>query len=141
MSRRNSRRKPMSEINVVPYIDVMLVLLVIFMVTAPLQQSGVEVDLPVASGNPIEAEEKPPVIISIKEDGQYYLSETGDKAITILLDDLLLRIIAIYEENPQVQIYIRGDKAVDYGNVVTVMAALKQAGIARVGLMTSPEEQ
>ncbi|NOQ37112.1 MAG: protein TolR [Methylococcaceae bacterium] len=141
MSTRNSRRKPISEINVVPYIDVMLVLLVIFMVTAPLQQSGVEVDLPVASGSPVEQNEKPPVIISIKEDGQYYLSETGDKALAVLLDDLLLRIVAIYNENPQVQIYIRGDKAVDYGNVVSVMAALKQAGVARVGLMTTPDEQ
>ena len=141
MSTRNSRRKPMSEINVVPYIDVMLVLLVIFMVTAPLQQSGVEVDLPVASGSPVEQNEKPPVIISIKEDGQYYLSETGDKALAVLLDDLLLRIVAIYNENPQVQIYIRGDKAVDYGNVVSVMAALKQAGVARVGLMTTSDEQ
>ena len=140
MNKRNPRRKPMAEINVVPYIDVMLVLLVIFMVTAPLQQSGVEVDLPVASGSPIEQEEKPPLIISIKEDGQYYLSEDGEKALAILMDDLLLRVMDVYSENPQLQIYIRGDKAVDYGNVVTVMAALKQAGVSRVGLMTTPEE-
>jgi len=140
MSTRHPRRKLMSEINVVPYIDVMLVLLVIFMVTAPLQQNGVEVDLPVTQGNPIAQKEKPTAVISIKKDGQYYLSENGMQAIKLSKDELVLKIIALYNENTQLQVYIRGDKKVDYGHVVRVMATLKQSGIARIGLMTTPEK-
>ncbi len=134
------RRKPMAEINVVPYIDVMLVLLVIFMVTAPLQQQGVEIDLPVTQGNPIEQKEKSNLIISIKKQGQYYLSENGAKAIAISEDELTSKVIALYQKKPKIQVYIRGDKSVNYGHVVSVMARLKQSGIARIGLMTNPDE-
>ena len=140
MNRRNPRRKPMAEINVVPYIDVTLVLLVIFMVTAPLQQSSVKVDLPVANGSPIKAQDSPPLLISVTKEGEYYLSEDGEKGVAILMDDLLEKIIAIYEKKPESQIYIRGDKAVEYSYIVNVMAALKQADITSVGLMTSQEE-
>lgn len=134
------RRKPMAEINVVPYIDVMLVLLVIFMVTAPLQQQGVEIDLPITQGNPVEQKEKSSVIISIKKQGQYYLSENGAKAIAVSKDELTLKVVTLYQKKPQLQVYIRGDKNVSYGHVVSIMANLKQSGIARIGLMTTPEE-
>jgi biopolymer transport protein TolR len=134
------RRKPMAEINVVPYIDVMLVLLVIFMVTAPLQQQGVEIDLPVTQGNLIEQKEKSNVIISIKKQGQYYLSENGAKAIAVSRDELILKVVELYQKKPQLQVYIRGDKNVSYGHVVSIMASLKQSGVARIGLMTTPEE-
>ena len=139
-SRRSRRRKPMSEINVVPYIDVTFVLLIIFMITAPLQQSAVEVELPEASGAKVEQKEQPPVIISIQKDGQYYLSEQENAEKVVPLPELLLRVSALQRDNPQIQVYIKGDAAVDYGKVVAVMAALKDAGVPNVGLMTSPLE-
>lgn len=141
MSTRHLRRKPMSEINVVPYIDVMLVLLVIFMITAPLQQNGVEIDLPVTQGNPIKQQEKnASIVISIKKEGQSYLSENGAKAIAFSKDDLMLRVVTLYNKHPKLYVYIRGDKRVNYGYVVGVMAALKQSGITRIGLITTLEE-
>lgn len=140
-SRRSRRRKPMSEINVVPYIDVTLVLLIIFMITAPLQQSAVDVNLPVtASGAKVEQKQQPPVVISILKNGQYYLSETGQVDKAVVLVELLSRVSSLQKNNPQTQVYIKADKAVDYGKVVSVMAALKEAGVPHVGLMTSPAE-
>jgi biopolymer transport protein TolR len=139
-SRRSRRRKPMSEINVVPYIDVTFVLLIIFMITAPLQQSAVDVNLPVASGAKVEQKEQPPVIISIQKDGQYYLGEPDGQEKALPLAELLVRVSALQKNNPQIQVYLKGDKAVDYGKVVLVMAALKEAGVPHVGLMTSSLE-
>ncbi len=140
MSTRRSRRKLMSEINVVPYIDVMLVLLVIFMITAPLQQNnGVEIDLPVTEGNPIEQKETPTVVITINKEGRYYLSENGTKNIVVSKDDLVLKIVTLHNENQQLQVYIRGDSKVEYGHVVRIMATLKHSGIARIGLITTSE--
>jgi len=134
------RRKLMAEINVVPYIDVMLVLLVIFMVTAPLQQQGVEIDLPITQGSPIDQKEKSNVIISIKKQGEYYISENGAKNIAVSKAELISKIVELYQEKSQLQVYIRGDKSVSYGHVVSIMASLKHSGIARIGLMTTPEE-
>jgi biopolymer transport protein TolR len=130
----------MSEINVVPYIDVTFVLLIIFMITAPLQQSAVDVNLPVTSGAKVEQKDQPPVIISIQKDGQYYLSEPEQPEKQVLLTELLSRVSTLQKNNPQTQVYIKGDKNVDYGKVVSVMAALKEAGVPHVGLMTSPSE-
>lgn len=139
-SRRRHRRKPMSEINVVPYIDVTFVLLIIFMITAPLQQSAVDVNLPVTGGAKVEQKEQPPVIISIQKDGHYYLSESEQPEKQLALAELLSRVATLQKNNPQIQVYIKGDQAVDYGKVVSVMAALKNAGVPHVGLMTSPIE-
>lgn len=138
--RRSRRRKPIAEINVVPYIDVTLVLLIIFMMTAPLQQSAVDVNLPVASGTKVDSKQQLSLIISIQKEGQYYLSEKQGAEQPLLLVDLLSRVATLYQGNRQIQVYIKGDKAVDYGRVVSVMAALKEAGVPHVGLMTSSAE-
>jgi biopolymer transport protein TolR len=140
MSRRSARRKPMAEINVVPYIDVTLVLLIIFMITAPLIQTGVDVDLPQAEAKEIEQDDIPPVIISIDKQGRFFLDLGGQEAEQAQAQELLLLIAATLKNKPKTQVYIRGDKAVDYGKVVTVMAALKGAGVPNVGLMTSSHE-
>jgi biopolymer transport protein TolR len=140
ISRRSRRRKPIAEINVVPYIDVTLVLLIIFMITAPLQQSAVEINLPQTSGAKVEIKEQPPVIISIQKDGQFYLSEYDRQEKRLALAELLARVSALQKASPQIQVYIKGDTAIDYGKVVSVMAALKEAGVPHVGLLTSPLE-
>ncbi len=136
MSRKTARRKPMAEINVVPYIDVTLVLLIIFMITAPLIQSGVDVDLPQAQAKEIEQTDIPPVIISIDRQGRYFIDLGGQEAEQAEAKELLILVAAVLKNKPETQVYIRGDKDVEYGKVVTVMAALKNAGIAKVGLMT-----
>ena len=136
MSRRTARRKPMAEINVVPYIDVTLVLLIIFMITAPLIQSGVDVDLPQAQAKEIEQTDIPPVIISIDRQGRYFIDLGGQEAEQAEAKELLILEAAVLKNKPETQVYIRGDKDVEYGKVVTVMAALKNAGIPKVGLMT-----
>jgi len=138
MLKRKMRKKPMAEINVVPYIDVTLVLLIIFMITAPLIQSGVEVDLPQADSNPIEQDDKPsPIIISINKMGQYFIDlGLGEEESAVSPQEILLLTAAVRRNKPETAVYIRGDKQVEYGQVVTVMAALKNAGIENVGLMT-----
>lgn len=141
MSRRTARRKPMAEINVVPYIDVTLVLLIIFMITAPLIQTGVEIDLPQADTATVEQENDPPVIVSVDKQGLFYIDigEQNDEPVSA--DILLYRVAAVLRNKPKTQIYVRGDHNVAYGKVVTVMAALKNAGVPSVGLMTSPFDQ
>ena len=132
------RRKPMAEINVVPYIDVTLVLLIIFMITAPLIQSGVDVDLPQADAKQINQDDMPtPVIITITQSGEFYIDlGNAEDDEPVSADELLLLTAAVRKNKPDTQVYIRGDKLVEYGKVVTVMAALKKAGVPNVGLMT-----
>ncbi|SHE22387.1 protein TolR [methanotrophic endosymbiont of Bathymodiolus puteoserpentis (Logatchev)] len=138
MARRNVRRKPMAEINVVPYIDVTLVLLIIFMITAPLIQSGVDVDLPQANSQQVDQDNAPtPVIITIDKSGQYFIDlGNGSDEQPVSASEVLLLTAAVRKNKPKTQVYIRGDKQVAYGKVVTVMAALKNAGVPNVGLMT-----
>lgn len=138
MARRNVRRKPMAEINVVPYIDVTLVLLIIFMITAPLIQSGVDVDLPQANSQQVDQDNAPtPVIITIDKSGQYFIDlGNGSDENPVSASEVLLLTAAVRKNKPKTQVYIRGDKQVAYGKVVTVMAALKNAGVPNVGLMT-----
>ena len=131
------RKKLMSDINVVPYIDVMLVLLVIFMVTSPLQQQGLEIDLPIAKGKPIQSDETPTLIISVKKNGKYYISENAAKPKLVSQQTLVEKVVALHHNKPNMQVYVRGDKSVKYGDVVDVMAGLKQSGIARIGLITT----
>jgi len=140
VSGRNGRRRPMAEINVIPYIDVCLVLLIIFMVTAPMLQSGVEVDLPKAEAKTIETKDSMPIILSIKADGRLFvdLDNTGDVAVSDM--ELPGKLVSARQRDADVPILIRGDEKVDYGRVVAVMAAIKQAGIPSVGLMTRPPD-
>jgi biopolymer transport protein TolR len=139
-SKRTYRRRIISEINVVPYIDVTLVLLIIFMITAPLQQNAVQVSLPAAEGAKIEIKDQPVVIISIAKDGQFYLTDKENTNQPVTLSGLLFQLAAFQKSNPQNQVYLKADKEVDYGKVVAVMAALKKAGVVQVGLLTSPAE-
>jgi len=141
MSRRIKRRKPMAEINVVPYIDVTLVLLIIFMITAPLLQTGVDIDLPQADTSPVEQGNEPPVIVSVDKQGQFFIDLGEQEDEPVSADVLLYRVAAVLRNKPKTQVYIRGDHTVAYGKVVTVMAALKNAGVPSVGLMTSSFDQ
>lgn len=141
MNPRSSRRRPISEINVVPYIDVTLVLLIIFMITAPLLQTGVEVDLPQAEAKPIEEPSVPPLIVSIDADGRLFL-DVGDRQDEPLQpEDLTVKVVAVLRHKPDTRVFVRGDARVGYGKVVAVMAALKKAGIAKVGLITRNVEE
>ncbi|MDD2659100.1 MAG: protein TolR [Methylococcales bacterium] len=142
MRGKHRRRKPMGEINVVPYIDVTLVLLIIFMITTPMLQTGVEVDLPQAESAMVEQKEgEPPIVISIKEQGEYYINTDGQNDEQIEPGVINDRVAMVLSKKPGTQVLISADKGVDYGTVVTVMAALKNAGVPTVGLMTKPEEQ
>jgi biopolymer transport protein TolR len=129
-SGKRARYKPMSEINVTPLVDVMLVLLVVFMVTAPLLTVGVPVDLPQTQAAPIN-EPKEPLVISINSEGKIYLQET-----TVEVDQLVPRLQAITNNNPTTSIYVRGDKAVNYGRVLEVMGLVSGAGFTKVALVS-----
>ncbi len=135
---RTARRKPMSEINVVPYIDVMLVLLVIFMVTAPLFTQGVEVALPKVDSEPVDqAQLEDPLIVSMKADGAIYVnlgaSEEGSRVTIDALEHQAGKVIAARSD---VAVFLRADHRLDYGRVVEVMTALQRAGAMSVGLIT-----
>jgi biopolymer transport protein TolR len=135
---RRERRKPMADINVVPYIDVMLVLLVIFMVTAPLITQGVKVDLPQADADPQPGEGTPPVVIHIDQFGDTYL-DLGDNDLLPVDQQLLFeRLVGVLEEAPATPIMVRADASIDYGLVVDAMVAAQAAGAPSVGLATRP---
>jgi biopolymer transport protein TolR len=137
-TRRPARRRPMADINVVPYIDVTLVLLIIFMITAPMLETGVDVELPQAEAKTLNPDEQLPIIITINADGALFL-DAGNQADAPVTDaELVSRVQAALEKKPGLAVLIRGDRKVDYGRVVTVMAGLKQAGLPSVGLMTQP---
>lgn len=134
------RRKQVSEINVVPYIDVMLVLLIIFMVTAPLITQGVKVDLPKAEAEPINEDSKPPLVASVNAQGQYFVSigDSQDKPMSAV--DLATLVAAHLQVEPDTPVVVKGDGAVQYDAVVQLMVLLQRAGVPSVGLMTdSPE--
>lgn len=137
---RLNRRRLIAEINVVPYIDVMLVLLVIFMVTAPLLQQGVEVDLPVARSKTLSKTEKPPVIISINKNGMSYVNQGGEPDKPLDTKAMLVRLAALKRQNPELKVFIKGDRAVEYGQIVQVMSLLQELGIEGVGLLTDSIE-
>ena len=126
----------MSEINVVPYIDVMLVLLVIFMITAPLLTQGVKVDLPQAPAEPLENVDQEPLVVTVDAQGLFYVNYGDNQEDPIDPRTLLTRVSALLRYRPGLPVVVRGDKDVSYGNVVAVMTLLQQAGAPSVGLMT-----
>lgn len=135
------RRRPVSEINVVPYIDVMLVLLIIFMVTAPLVTQGVKVDLPKASAEPISQDSKPPIIASVNAQGEYFINVGDNQEEPMTAVDLATIVAAQLQLEPNTPVVVKGDGAVPYNNVVQLMVLLQRAGVPSVGLMTdSPEK-
>ncbi|WP_108124824.1 protein TolR [Saccharospirillum mangrovi] len=137
------RRKPMSEINVVPYIDVMLVLLIIFMVTAPMMMQGVEVDVPQVESGPLERDENQEyLIVAIDAQGQVYV-ERGEEAPEVVEPSGVGQYVSrVLGQQPSLQVYIRGDTNITYGRVMQVMSNLQAAGVESVGLITeAPDEQ
>ena len=141
MNMKRERRKPMADINVVPYIDVMLVLLVIFMITTPLLSQGVKVDLPQATAQAITAA-KEPIVVSVDAQGNYYLNLATDPSQPIDAVSLANRVSTELRSDAQQgqtrQVLVKGDQHVDYGKVMQAMVLLQQAGAASVGLVTDP---
>lgn len=136
MARQRIRRRPMSEINVVPYIDVMLVMLVIFMITAPLLTQGVQVKLPQASAKPLPSKQQEPLLVTVGPNGQFYLNVGNHPRAPVDADTLVQRAAAVLRLHPDTQVLVKGDRQVPYGDVVTAMALLQRAGAPGVGLVT-----
>ena len=129
---RNLKFKPLSEINVTPFVDVMLVLLIIFMVTAPLLTVGVQVDLPESNADPLQSDNEP-LEITINSDGNIFVQETE-----ITLKELVPKLIAITDNRLDTKIYVRGDEVINYGRVMKVLGELSGAGFSKVALVTKP---
>jgi len=133
-------RKLMGEINVVPYIDVMLVLLIIFMITAPLMTQGVKVELPKASAQPlpVDPHEHPPSILSVDRSGRYYLSVGTKQDASIDANTVLQRVAAVLRREPKTSVLVKADTSVPYGKVVQGMVLLQRAGATQIGFVTDP---
>ena len=140
MKHRKPKRKLVAEINVVPYIDVTLVLLVVFMITAPLLMQGVKVELPSADSAPLDTKNNEPLIVSIKADGSYWIDVQGanESQTLVFIKD---RVAKILRQKPKTPILVWGDGAVDYAVVVNLMSELQLAGAPSVGLVTEPPRQ
>ena len=135
----NDSGGPMAEINVTPLVDVMLVLLIIFMVTAPLLNLGVDIELPQSNAKPVETQ-KDPIVVEVTSDGRYFLTLQKAASEELDADTLVAKVGAFVRQNPEVQVLIAGDTRTDYGTVYQGMVLLQQAGVARVGLMSKPAE-
>ena len=143
-ARRLRKRKLKSDINVVPYIDVMLVLLIIFMITAPLLAEGVKVELPKAGAQPIPPEmlkDSKPIVLTIDDAGRLYLNYGGKEDEPIDADTVESRAAAVLRRAPETAVLVRGDYRVAYGEVVGAMTILQRAGANKVGFITQPPEQ
>ncbi|WP_083688090.1 protein TolR [Solilutibacter tolerans] len=137
-SRRHKKRKLKAEINVVPYIDVMLVLLIIFMVTAPLLNLGVDIDLPQSTAKSIQSKEDP-VIVSVDRGGRLFLTLQGDANREVTRDEMVAKVKAFVSQRPNVPVYVAGDANAPYQTVYDVLSTLQtDAGVARAGLMSTP---
>lgn len=134
---KHKRRKLVAEINVIPYVDVTFVLLVVFMVTAPLLMQGVQVNLPAVDSAPIKSNDNDPFIVSIKNDGSYWIDQRGENQ-NKNLNEIKQIIEKILSQSPEKQILIWGDEKVDYGSVVLLMSELQKVGATSVGLITDP---
>jgi len=133
--RLGPRDRPLSEINVTPFVDVMLVLLIIFMVTAPMMMQGVDVDLPETTTQPLRMQDEP-LILSVKQGGKYFLGRTE-----VPLADLKTKLEAIFEGRDSKEIFLRADTKAPYGVVVKALAAAREAGATKLGMVTEPERE
>ena len=138
--RRDRKRKLKAEINVVPYIDVMLVLLIIFMVTAPLLNLGVDIDLPQSNAKSIR-EKKDPVIVSVDADGNYFLAVEAGSNEAVTREMLLAKVGAIVNQNPDVSVLVAGDGTASYQRIMDALVLLQNADVKKVGLMSQSESQ
>jgi len=131
----------MSEINMVPFIDIMMVMLVAFMVSAPIMNQSINVDLPKASSEPLEVpKDQKPIVISLKKDGSYYLNLDSTKNNPLSLNKIIDLVTKVKKAKPATLILLEGDKDVNYGRVIAVMSDLQKQGISNVGLLTDPDE-
>ena len=135
------RKRPVAEMNVVPYIDVMLVMLVIFMVTAPLLSQGVDVELPTAAAKPLSPDQADPLVVSVDKEGRLYLNIGGDPAEPLTAEELQLRTAAVLRRRPDIAVMVRGDRNVQYQYVVNAMVLLQAAGAPKVGLVTEMSDE
>lgn len=140
MTVQRRRRRPVSDINVVPYIDVMLVLLIIFMVTAPLITQGVKVELPKATAETLSEDSKTPLVASVNRDGQYFLNENVNPDAPMSAEELAVLVAAELQVDPERPVMVNGDGAVSYNQIIQLMVLLKRAGVPTVGLMTDSTE-
>ena len=131
--RPGSAQRPLSEINVTPFVDVMLVLLIIFMVTAPMMMQGIDVDLPETTTQPIRVQDEP-LVLTVKKSGQYYLGR-----LEVPADQLETKLEAIFEGRDRKEIFLRADKEAAYQLVVSALAAAREAGATKLGMVTEPE--
>jgi len=145
LKKLTSRQKPISEINVVPYIDVMLVLLVIFMITAPMLSQGVTVDLPKAASQNLPKTDREPIIVSVDRTGSFFLNINETPEAVITPQALMVRVAAELQLAKQthqtLNVLVKGDQGVEYGKVIAAMSLLKQAGAEQVGLLTDSPAQ
>lgn len=134
--KHKKKHKLNAEINVVPYIDVMLVLLIIFMVTAPMLTQGVKLDLPQASSDPVDTSDTEPLIVSLDVEGRFYINVGGDDLDPITASDVEDRVKKVLSANPRKLILVRGDKNVTYQQIISLMTLIQRAGAPSVGLVT-----
>jgi biopolymer transport protein TolR len=134
------RRNLISDINVVPYIDVMLVLLVIFMVAAPLMVQGISVNLPQVTSDALPVEKFEPLIISVRSDGSFFLETEATRNQPLTIDEISIEVEKILKVNKDVQVVIRGDEEVKYERVMMLMALIQQLGSKNIGLITKPPQ-
>ena len=132
---KSSKNDPMSEINVTPFVDVMLVLLIIFMVTAPLLTVGVQVDLPETSADTLP-EENEPLTLTINSKGEIFIQETK-----VEFNNLIVKILSVSNNRTDTRIYVRGDKAINYGRVLEIMGMLSGSGFTKVALISEPNKE
>lgn len=143
MEIQRKRRKPMAEINVVPLVDVMLVLLIVFMVTAPLITQGIRIDLPKADAEPVNTQDQETLVVSINAAGEYFINlgnVTPENPEPVELASIGDNVARIMDQNPGVPVFLEADAAVAYGEVMTVMSTLERAGVPGVRLITEPPE-
>ncbi len=138
--RGRRRRRAMSEINVVPYIDVMLVLLIIFMVTAPLLNLGVDIELPKTNAKALEQKQSP-LVVSVDRDGKLWLTLGTEEREQVDSETLLSKVSAFVRQNPDVPVYVEGDQAVSYGQVFELFTLAQAAGVSKIGIVGQPRTE